>query len=302
MPIAYNPAHFWSVIFTRTGSKIPCIMHRVLVVYPSTIGAYLVERYTDYLDDTSERELKHLLVPLSAVVSLLLAFRINDAFGKWNQAAHMVSNMQTSARCAMAMLIAYTPANPSKDAKLCADLLQIRRHLVLSCVMIRKHVRGEKDFKNELEWEVITKHEVELISKVVTSVSRGDGKKDKFPTKNRPALVFQWLHCATMELFREGKLPSPPHHMAIDSTIRTMSEMFEEVEHLGQTIAPLYARWIFEPPVRDGRPPTPAQSAVAPLPRRPRVRKPHRSGVRVHPPLAGRTRRLCGWSCSSSWR
>ena len=87
MPIVYNPQNFWEVCFTITGSKIPAVLKRVLLTSPCTVGAFCVVRYTEWLTDTDNINYLHILIPFSGVVGLLLAFRINDAFSKWNHAA-----------------------------------------------------------------------------------------------------------------------------------------------------------------------------------------------------------------------
>lgn len=75
----------------------------------------------------------------------------------------------------MSLLIAYTPSPP--DDEMQQQLVQIRRHIVLACVLMHKHAHGEKSFDRELAWVVITQDEVDLLSKQTTSIARVSRKK-----------------------------------------------------------------------------------------------------------------------------
>ena len=61
---------------------------------------------------------------------------------------------------------------------------------------------------------MITSDELETLVKAKVTVSALDGKKDRFPSRNRPALVFLWLHEAVFELSDPNVLGlTPPAHM-----------------------------------------------------------------------------------------
>ena len=107
------------------------------------------------------------------------------------------------------------------------------------CVLIKKHVRMEKTFEDELRTGLITPEEVEHFTKAVCSYSVVDGKKDRYPSRNRPALVFHMLHQATTDLYKAGHFPSFNHHLGIEQDITVLSNIFEEIEYLGCTIIPL---------------------------------------------------------------
>jgi predicted membrane chloride channel (bestrophin family) len=152
MPVAYNPAHFWKVCLTIRGSILPAVLPRSIAVFPCSLGAYLLNHHvSSFKDEALDHgiDLENLVIPVATIVSLLLAFRINDSFSKWSRAAQIVSDLHANARLTMALLIAY--AHPM-DEKLLKDLERIRRHLVLACVLIRKHVHGERSFDKEKSW------------------------------------------------------------------------------------------------------------------------------------------------------
>ena len=59
---------------------------------------------------------------------------------------------------------------------------------------MKTHVRGEKsDLEFEVSHGLLLTTEQEALKKVTTVASgpAGDGKKDKYPSKNRPAFAFQ---------------------------------------------------------------------------------------------------------------
>ena len=87
------------------------------------------------------------------------------------------------------------------------------------------------------EWQsgVLKTEEKERLTKVVATVASGptgDGKKDRYPSKNRPAFAFQEAHRVNCELFKLGTQYHVVHtFMAVELSITKMSEIFEELEH-----------------------------------------------------------------------
>ena len=105
--------------------------------------------------------------------------------------------------------------------------------------MIMKHVRGDRAFDEELKRGLMTEEEVRWLTKEVMTISTLDAKRDKYPWRNRPSYAFDALYVETARLYRDKLFPSFNHHLAVDASISAMSELFEEVEHLGQTLIPL---------------------------------------------------------------
>ena len=47
----------------------------------------------------------------------------------------------------------------------------------------------------------------------------GDGKTDKYPSRNRPSFAVYLLRKQIMGLYRAGHLPSPPHAAGLDAVV-----------------------------------------------------------------------------------
>ena len=144
--------------------------------------------------------------------------------------------MHCHTRSIVSKLCAYCP---SQVEAVELQIERIRRWLVLGCVLIKKHVRLEKTFEEEIRTGLITQGEADHFTEAITSVSEVDGKKDTYPSRNRPALVFHMLHQATTDLYKQGHFPSFNHHLGIENDLTALSNVFEEVEYLGCTIIPL---------------------------------------------------------------
>ena len=205
----YLPADFWGVAFTTKGSALPKIMLRSIVFTAPAILASLLRR-DGYLGDgigpTEDEQLtrftlpevpSRLITPFALLVALLTSYRLNHAHGKWEVANGSVMVIQETSRLLISRLCAIFPATALNKER----LLRIRRLLVLACVSIYKHVHSAKAFDEELKRGLLTKEEHALFSRVST-ISCVGNKVDKFPTKNRPALIFFWLHKEPQSKYR----------------------------------------------------------------------------------------------------
>ena len=82
----------------------------------------------------------------------------------------------------------------------------------------------------------------EVLSAQAVSFSPRDLKEDRFPSRNRPALVFLWLHETVAELAAMLKM-SPPQHTGLDALISSMADLFQEAEALARIgMPPPYAQ------------------------------------------------------------
>ena len=181
MPIAYHPEHFARVLFARTGSALPRSLPRALCLLPLALLAQLLWEFEVLLEDR-----EHLLTAFSMLVGLMATFRLNDAYHKWNIASHLVLKLHARTRSIMSLLFCYCgDGTPTEELE--PRLERIRRLLVLAAVMIKKHVRGESDFGEELRTGLITEDEARVLKKDVVTMSNRDAKKDIFPWRNRPA-------------------------------------------------------------------------------------------------------------------
>ena len=119
------------------------------------------------------------------------SFRLSDAFDKWERASELMQQLHQDARQITAQLCAYLPRDSPEAVHKASE---IRRLIMLGCTLMKTHVRGEKsDLEFEVSHGLLLTTEQEALKKVTTVASgpAGDGKKDKYPSKNRPAFAFQ---------------------------------------------------------------------------------------------------------------
>eukprot|EP00966_Prymnesium_polylepis_P320219 7376599-Prymnesium_polylepis.1 len=178
------------------------------------------------------------LAPFLTTVALMTSFRLNAAIAKFEDASRYILELHRKARTILAKVISYCPDTEEGNQR----VLHFRRLLVLAAVLVKKHVRGEKELDEELYCELITEAEHKLLTKTVTTIASnpgGDNKKDKYPSKNRPSFCFQLLQKLSVELYRDGFVPSAPHAASLERSIEEMSNAFEEIEFLSLTLLPL---------------------------------------------------------------
>ena len=84
-------------------------------------------------------QLAGLLTPFTLVLGLVTAFRLNDAFHKWEKAGEIIFTLHHGCRTIVSRLCAFLPAD---DAKVADTMLEIRRYLLLGCVLMKAHVRA----------------------------------------------------------------------------------------------------------------------------------------------------------------
>jgi len=236
MPTAYEPAAFWSTILTRTGSVVPHILPRAIgFLWIPVLLCTLQELHIHDIiqSDMDLRAWDGVVVFFNVTVAVITSFRLNDAYRKWNVATECMLNLHACSREVMAKLQSYCTKGKHDEG-----LRTARRLLVLICVLIKKHVRGEKSFGMELDVGLITEDENKRLHGKATYSPR-DGKIDKFPSRNRPAFVFDELHRFTIQLCREGTIPTAPHAASLENSLIKMAEVNEEVELLGLTVLPL---------------------------------------------------------------
>ena len=118
--------------------------------------------------------------------------------------------MHASTRKIMNRLVTYCARSPQLDEA----LIRIRRLLVLSCVLVKKHVRVEKSFYFEERCGLVTQQELKAMTKTImleASMPAGDGRKTTYPARNWPAVAFYHVQRELVKIFRDGHLPSSPH-------------------------------------------------------------------------------------------
>eukprot|EP00326_Haptolina_ericina_P032402 CAMPEP_0181246406 /NCGR_PEP_ID=MMETSP1096-20121128/43983_1 /TAXON_ID=156174 ORGANISM="Chrysochromulina ericina, Strain CCMP281" /NCGR_SAMPLE_ID=MMETSP1096 /ASSEMBLY_ACC=CAM_ASM_000453 /LENGTH=463 /DNA_ID=CAMNT_0023343233 /DNA_START=1 /DNA_END=1392 /DNA_ORIENTATION=+ len=178
-----------------------------------------------------------LIQPLTMLVGFLTALRVNDAYNKWMKGSKVANDLAAESKFLMTRVCNYVEYSEQAEHY----LLKLKRMMVLACVCIRKHVRGEKenDFEPELRCGLITKLELAEMTNIKMMFSAIDNKGDRFPSKHRPAYAFYKMHEITAKLARSGLLHPPPYHLACDAAIQRMSNTFDHVEMIGKTQMPL---------------------------------------------------------------
>ena len=258
MPVAYHPQNFWQIIFAvyHTGLSQPRVWLRTMMLLPVSIGLALLNNYNE---DFRGWSTDGLIMPFGFLVAVITSFRLSDAYHKYERAAGLLTVMHGSCRETTARLCAYvTPGNEEA-----IDLaLQIRRLLVLGCVLIKEFVRGEKsDLAEEHDIGLLTASERQLLVNTMCIVAPSvvatddDGaeqiderlsamaaaalKKDRYPSKNRAAFAFQQAQLINSQLHRRSHYSVPHTYMAVEAGICHCASIYEEVEHFGGSVLPL---------------------------------------------------------------
>mmetsp|Transcript_90880 Transcript_90880/g.272937 ORF Transcript_90880/g.272937 Transcript_90880/m.272937 type:complete len:573 (-) Transcript_90880:189-1907(-) len=244
MPVGYDPAQYWAVLFVRKSSVFPLILARsVGLLCLSGVVVVIVHLQPEAIEGMVDGSV---LLPFQMIVAFVIGFRLNSAYDKYSTAHQLVLDLHADVRTVVNRLSTYLP----DDQESHQSLEEIRRLLVLACVLMKKHVRVENDFQMELSCGLITAEEHEALSAVATVASHpgGDGKKDKYPSRNRPSFAMYYVSKRVAALYRAGKLMSAPHAVNIDGILDHLAQILEHIEFIGLTIVPLpYAqltRWI----------------------------------------------------------
>ena len=192
MPVAYDPLNFWGVLFSPGG--MVRMIPRASLLLPFAIGAASLEEWGPEGTKILYSSLDSMTIPFTMLVGLLTSFRVTDAFNKWKGAAKSVDMLHAFSKEVITRLCAFC----EPTAENLASVVEIRRLMVLGVVLLQKHVRGLDDFELELKSGLITTEELQQLTKDKLSICVNSGKKDRFPSKNRPAFAYMKCHQATM--------------------------------------------------------------------------------------------------------
>ena len=243
----YDPHQFWRIVFARYGSGIPSILPRALLLMPYTTGIALLNHY----DCMGEFGFEAIQAPFTVMLGMLIAIRIGDAFRKWQRADDLMQGMHQSSRTAIGKMVAYLPplTGGPEDERLVEAVLEVRRLLVLGCILIKIKIYEEKsDLAEQVACGLLLEEEQLLLTKKVATIADGplgDGKKDRYPSQNRLAFAFQEAHKVNSGLQSDGAYNVPHTFMAVEAAITECSSLYEEFEHLHNTPIPLpYAQLV----------------------------------------------------------
>ena len=255
MPVGYNPRNFFEVatwLPWKGSTAWYLATRRACTLLPIPIILALVHRFA--LDDAAkatieQMDLKDVLTPFTLLLGLVTSFRLNDAFHKWEKAGEIIFVLHRELRTALSRLCAFLPSN---DPAVLDTVNEIRRLLILGCILMRAHVRHEekemtidKEKKNTLSFLVdqglLMKEEKKALEAKVTIADgpTGDGKTDKYPSRSRPMFAFQKASTLNHRLFKDKHYTCPHTFFAVETNITSMSSTFEEIEHLQTSLLPL---------------------------------------------------------------
>ena len=224
----FSEHSFFEHIFLTKASALPLATWNAMLISPFTVLAFFLEAQYGLSAHPT------LLTPFSVLVGLMISSRMAEAYTKYREAFTLFTRLHTRAMQTLQRLIALTPKAKREEAAIILMMEQFRRHLVLACCLVMQSLRDEKSAKVlRLIPGLMTAEEERVLCSQVVSFSPIDNKMDRFPSRNRPALVFLWLHEAVAELSPLIKM-TPPAHTSVDSLISTMGDLFEEAEQLAR--------------------------------------------------------------------
>ena len=245
MTVPYHPDHYWAVAFARHGSGLQSISvwrNAIVLALIFALPCAVLEHY-DWLD--RHGDFSQLTLPFSVLLSLIISFRLNDSYRKWERASALILSLHSSTRSTVAKLCAMIGDPPSPDdeegvarrAKATELIITIRRMLVLGCVFTRNHVVSSASLDVAINTGLLLEDEAVALTQKKTSIAdskTGDGvcaaaarthgaraeranrpsargrvaqKSDKYPTKNRPAWAFQRALACNFKLLRHAASP-----------------------------------------------------------------------------------------------
>ena len=155
---AYRPDFFWEVLFAWRSSAVPRILPRAVLMALPAVVPYLLNVYDLY---TLKAEI--LLSPFSLLVGLLIAFRLGDAYKKWNLGMRCMTDLHSSSNLVISMLCSYIIRTEETEIA----VTNVRRLMVLACVSIARAIRSEKERYDSLlatHRPLLTSHSYSLLT------------------------------------------------------------------------------------------------------------------------------------------
>ena len=238
MPVGYSPRSFFAVAFSREGNTTWLLaLPRSLLLLPASIALAVLDHY-QVLGPLGELQLTVLITPFTLLLGLVTAFRLNDSFKKWDRAGQLTLELHQKTRTVCSRLCSFLPAD---DPAVVESVLEIRRLVLLGCVLIKQHVRNERDLDGLVQCGLLMDSEKQRLSQTVTLADgpTGDGKKDKYPSKSRPNFAFQEASTLNHNLMRAKHFSCPHTFWGIETSLSALSDILEDSEHLAISLLPL---------------------------------------------------------------
>lgn len=251
----YEPKDFW-----RVSLAVHRGMHKnlanALVVLTSAVAAVILSEYADVIrwDLWELFSFGAILTPFTTLVGLLTTFRVNDAFNKYKSGRELVEVFYTKSCEAVMRLTTTLPCNQETEHL----VLSARRLMVLGVLLVQKHTHEWKltssrstqeeidaDFLQELRSGLITRQELEQMTRLLTTVSitskgKAMGKADHFPSKNRPRFAWFLTLRVLWELNAKGVFKTNHYHFQVSQCVHEMERAFDEMITLNQTLLPIH--------------------------------------------------------------
>ena len=139
MGVSYDEKKFWGVLFSRTGSTVPLTQGNVLVM-TAWAAVVCVLQHFDEITAANGGPMPYAVLTgfLASFIGIMTSFRLSDAFNRWSTANRLVLRLAGTVGEICAKLIAYLPPD---DPECLEEILEMRRLMILSCVMLKMHVR-----------------------------------------------------------------------------------------------------------------------------------------------------------------
>ena len=192
---------FFSTIFNFEHSVVPEATVQALKFLPLAVVAVVADWcHWDILpQDAASTDV---MIPISTLVGLMVALRVSDAYNAWVRANRLMSDLAACAMQVMSQSLALKTREERVEKRNKEVFNRMRRYLVcalFTTVQLAKKTDKEVDKLRDV-YGLLTPEEHRIVTIDVHTISRIDGKKDRFPSRNRPSIFFFWIHEIIVEL------------------------------------------------------------------------------------------------------
>jgi len=217
--IDYDAHSYFGVLFRVHGSVIPRLIPRamlfaVLGAFAAWLHQWLCGENWKGVDDCKYNRLfdgsADLHVYTSGIIGLLLVFRTNASYARYDKGVEAVGKLRVSARILVSQACAYFDCDD--DTKRCDSIDEIRRLTMLYCLMFKRHVHEEDALDIDEDSNLI--HRMEK------------AKLEACRPIMRAVLVTSWLRSRLMSAMKAGLLDENCM-LLMDNTVSAMVENFQ---------------------------------------------------------------------------
>ena len=245
----YEPKRFWVISLSIHRGMYKNIPNALVLMVPAA-AAVVLHHYGEEISLRWELDsFGSIMTPFTTLVGLLTTFRVNDAFNRYKTGRGLVEVVYTKSCEAVMRLTAALECNEETEEL----VLRVRRLMILGVLLVQKHTHEEKlastkeevaeQFAHELRTGLITADELEQMTQQSLSVAVGidgkPGKKDRFPSKNRPRFAWFLMNRALWELNQKGVFKTVHYHFQTENCMYAMASAFDEMLTLSQTLLPI---------------------------------------------------------------